>query len=104
MQVLMSQPAQHSRKPFLGTLLAPFVVEGFENGQEGERLSREGHEGQEERGEPREGISMSSWPEATWGLEVFAREIRSEWTGVGDECLLFNHEMHMQPLNQAAAR
>ena len=31
-------------------------------------------------------------------LEIFARELRDGWTAVGDECILFQHLVHMQPV------
>lgn len=74
-QVIVSQPAQHSRKPFLDPLLRPLVIPARESGG----------------GEPPP-------PDCPWGrgLEIFARELHEGWTSVGDECLLFQNTRHLQ--------
>jgi N6-adenosine-specific RNA methylase IME4 len=41
-------------------------------------------------------VSSRTLASPSWGLEVFAREVREAWTSVGDECLLFQNRRHMQ--------
>ena len=82
-QVLLSQPAQHSRKPFLDALLAPCVLP---------------HAHMHATPPPSGG---SQTPHGQ-GLEIFAREMHPHWTSIGDQCLAFQHHLHLQPAHDLA--
>jgi N6-adenosine-specific RNA methylase IME4 len=77
-QVIVAQPAQHSRKPFLEPLLRPMVLPAP-------------HGEVSEVGGDRPVRIFGR------GLEIFAREMHEGWTSLGDECLLFQNDQHQQP-------
>jgi len=78
-------------QPFLGTLLAPFVSR-LPRDPNGDRWNSQG---MEDDG-CKSAVASRTPASPTWGLEVFAREVREAWTSVGDECLLFQNLRHMQ--------
>ena len=89
-QVLVSQPAQHSRKPFLHALLAPCVLPHAHM-----------HAPPAACGGSQMHGGGSQMPHGQ-GLEMFAREMHAHWTSIGDQCLAFQHHLHLQPAHDLA--
>ena len=129
-QVLITQPAQHSRKPFVGDILKPFAGAALDDmthdltrdsdllkpragaGHGAKAITPHdmpplasssfdtGHRADACAATARRQPMEESLKDGLGGecLEIFARELRDGWTAVGDECILFQHLVHMQPV------